>query len=217
MLTYARGALLGFCIVLLLYIILYLESTIIRTICAVGVCIFVGGVITFFDQVVHYLARGHSANNITTLSDRTMVWQAALLAFQDRPWIGYGFVQGVKGALKAHWTYSYWIPPHCHNDLFQAAVSGGTVAGLCLLAVYARTLWRAFKPGEKAPEYTFFLTTLLQLSIYSLLGPLMSSQYSQCGAIFLMCMLGVLNGHQSPHRLRRAAQQRSAQLVEVMS
>lgn len=216
-LTYARGALLGFLIVLLLYIILYLQSTVIRTVCAVGVCIVGGGIITFFDQVVHYLARGHSTSNITTLSDRTMVWQAAWLAFQDRPWIGYGFVQGVKGAIKAHWSYSYWVPPHCHNDLFQAAVSGGVAAFLCLLAIYAIVLWNAFRLAKKDPEHTFFLTTLLQLSIYSFLGPLMSSQYSQCGAIFLMCMLGVLNRDRIVPSLSRIVHRQPKHLVEVMS
>jgi O-antigen ligase len=216
-LTYARGALLGFCFVLLLYILLYMKSTVIRTVSAVSLCIITGAMITFPDQVVHYLARGHSTSNITTLSDRTMVWQASLLAFQDRPWIGYGFVQGVKGALKTHWKYSYWIPPHCHNDLIQAAVSGGIVAALCLFAIYVNVMWNAFRLAKRSPEHMFFLMTLLQLCIAAFLGPMISSQYSQCGAIFYMCMLGVLNSDRIVAAYRNAPQRQSTKLVEVTS
>jgi O-antigen ligase len=215
-LTYARGAMLGFFIVLLVYVVLYLQSKIVRTLSAVAFCAVFGALITFSDQVVHYMARGHSTSNITTLSDRTLVWQAAFKAFQDRPWIGYGFIQGVKGALKEHWTYKYWIPPHCHNDLIQAAVSGGIVAALCLLMVYMRVLWSAFRLAKKDYEHLFFLLTMLQLCIYSFLGPLFSAQYSQCGAIFFMCILGVLNNERIVAIYRRVPA-RSLQFAEVGS
>jgi O-antigen ligase len=216
-LTYARGALLGFLIVLLLYIVLYMRSTVIRTVSALVLCIVTGGALTFSEQALHFLSRGHDTNNITTLSDRTLVWQAAWKCFQDRPLIGYGFVQGVKGALKEHWTYSYWVPPHCHNDLIQAAVSGGIIAALCLFAIYVHVMWHAFRLAKTSPEHLFYLLTLLQLCIAAFLGPMISSQYGQCGAIFYMCMLGVLNNNQAPETYRPVPQRKSMKLVEVTS
>jgi O-antigen ligase len=193
-LTYARGPLIGFLLVALFYLVFHLKNAAIRTTCVVGLCTVGGVMLTFSDLIVQYLARGNGTANITTLSERTMVWHAAFKAFQERPFIGYGYVQGVKAALAEYWTYKHWIPPHCHNDLIQALVSGGLIAGLCLLLIYIRVMWQAFKVAKSDPEHLFFLLALLQLCVYSILGPLLSAQYSQIGAIFILCSVGVLNG-----------------------
>ena len=193
LLTYARGALLGFLLVATLYFFVYQRSKVARLAGAlvIGVCGIFG--IAFSGLIVTYLARGNGASNITTLSERTLVWHAALLAFEERPWLGYGFIKGPQAILAQYWTAKHWIPPHCHNDLLQALVSGGIPAGALLLAIYGRTLGSAFRRARRSREQLFFLLALLQLTVYAVLGPLLTTQYSQLGALFLACVIGVID------------------------
>ncbi len=145
----------------------------------------------FHERVLAYAGRGHGLSNITTLSERTYVWQAAMQALALRPWIGYGYVNGVKNALREQWRFAHWIPPHCHNEMLQAAVSGGLLAGAVVLTLYVRTLFRGGRRSLHSRKDAFLFVVFLQLMVLSFGEPVLTNPISRSGAIFLLVFIGI--------------------------
>jgi len=190
-LTYARSELAVVLVGTIVYVIFFSRSVLLRyatVLC--GVAIGVVGAI-FNERLLKYLERGQGTRNLTTLSERTMVWQACFPAIDRRPWIGYGFIAGAKNVLKDHWNATNWVPPHAHNELIQGVLSGGIVAGILILAIYGR-VWYAALRSEHGPKQVFLVIVLLQISLIAVISPQISSQYAKVGAIFLLTYFGLV-------------------------
>ncbi len=190
-LTYARAEEGAFVLTFFLYV-LVLSKRVTTRAAGFAVCAVAGaGGAVFHERVLAYAGRGHGLSNITTLSERTYVWQAAMQALVLRPWLGYGYVNGPKNALREQWRFAHWIPPHCHNELLQAAVSGGILAGLLVLAIYLKTLVKAARHAFRSSQDAFLLVVFLQLMILSLGEPILTNPISRAGAVFLLVSFAI--------------------------
>lgn len=191
-LTYARSELLVFLIVFAIYILLITRNPLHKWAGMASVIAAAIGAVLLQDKIVQYMARGQGIRNITTLSERTLVWQASFRAFWLRPYIGYGYVAGVKNALRDQWVYTNWIPPHCHSEFIQALVSGGFLAGILVACIYIRLLWSAVLNARRGLKHVFLLITFIQLFIMAFIMPLITVPFCETGCLFLMCFIGVV-------------------------
>ena len=154
----------------------------------------------YANRIIGYLARGNGLNNITTLSDRTYVWNDAVTAIKLRPLLGYGFISGAKNALKEQWKYSHWVPPHTHNELLQALLSGGILAGILVLFLFATVLWCSIRLSRNGPTFVFFLFALVQLTLFSILVPLVTTQFGVMAAAFIILFIGIVDHYKLQSR-----------------
>ena len=191
-LTYARSEELVFLIVFMVYVFAITRNPLHRWAGIAGVFYLGAGALIFQDKIIGYLARGQGVRNITTLSERTLVWQASFRAFWHRPWIGYGYIAGVKNALRDQWVYTNWIPPHCHSEFIQALVSGGILAGILVVCIYIRVLWAALRNARQGLKHIFLLIALIQLIIMAFIMPLITVPFCETGCLFLLCFIGIM-------------------------
>ena len=191
-LTYARSEQLVFLIVFGIYVLMITRNPLHKWAGIASVILTATGVILFQDKIIEYLARGQGVRNITTLSERTLVWEASFRAFWLRPYIGYGYIAGVKNALRDQWVYTNWIPPHCHSEFIQALVSGGFLTGILIVFVYIRMLYSAILNTRMGLKHIFLFITFVQLFIMAFIMPLITVQFCETGCLFLLCFIGVV-------------------------
>lgn len=201
--TYSRSEQIVFLIALFAYLMVFSRKFVIRMLGALAICTAAAGAIVFQGKIIDYLERGQGMRNITTLSERTDVWNASFKAFWLRPYIGYGYIAGVKHAIKDHWNATNWVPPQSHNEYIQALVSGGILAGLLILAIYSRVLWVAFRNAQRSAKHTFLLIVVLQISTMAVIMPLVTVQFSRLGVVFLMSFVGLVADVRAPARVRQ--------------
>jgi O-antigen ligase len=192
MLTYARSEQLFFMIALFVYLMIYAKRPIWRWAGALSILATVLMAAVFFQAITTYLERGQGVRNILTLSERTDVWKASLKAYADRPWLGYGYIVGVKKAIKDHWNATNWVPPYAHNEFIQALVSGGPLAALLDLYIYFRMIWLGLRQARKDTEHTFFVIVLIQLVGMSFLTSTTSVAKGEVGAMFVLLFFGIV-------------------------
>jgi O-antigen ligase len=203
LLTYARSEQIVFLIALFAYLMIFSRKFVLRMLGATTICTIAAGVIVFEDKFLDYLERGHGLHNLTTLSERTDVWKASFQAFWLRPYIGYGYIAGVKHAIVDNWNATNWVPPHSHSEFIQALVSGGILAGLLMLAVYLRVIWVAFRNAHRSMKHTFLLIVVLQISAMAIIMPLVTVQFSRIGAVFILAFVGLMSEVKVPARVRQ--------------
>jgi O-antigen ligase len=201
-LTYSRSGEAVLLFALALYVTFYGRG-VLRLLGSIAGILMLGAAALFANRIIDYLARGNGLNNITTLSDRTYVWTDAIEAIQLRPILGYGFVAGAKNALKEHWKYSHWVPPHAHNEILQALLSGGILAAILVLCLFINAIWCSLRLSRKGPVYVFFLFALIQLTLFAALVPLLTTQFGVMAAAFVISFVAVVD---HKHILNRAAQ-----------
>ena len=190
-LTYARSELAVVLFGAIVYALFLSRSVLMRFATALfGSALAITGII-FEESLVKYLERGQGARNLATLSERTMVWHASFMAIDRRPWIGYGFIAGAKNALRDCWSATNWIPPHAHNELIQAVLSGGIIGGILVLALYGRAWWAVWRGGG-GPKRIFLAIVLLQVTIMAVIMPLISLQFSKISGLFLLAFFGLV-------------------------
>ena len=209
--TYARSELLVFLAILAIYSLLLTRSVVLRysgILCWLGL----GSLaIVFQEQILTYLARGRGVRNITTLSERTLVWQASFKAIANRPYIGYGYIAGAKNALHDQWTASNWIPPHSHSEFIQATMSGGIVAGVLMALIYGRVLWAAIASASGGIKHMFLLMAIVQITVMAFIMPLLTVQFERESALFVLVFVGVVGGQ------ARRAKKKAEELQEVFA
>jgi O-antigen ligase len=201
--TYARSEQLVFLIALFVYLMVISRKFVLRMFGASAICVIAAGAVVFQQKIFDYLARGQGMRNITTLSERTDVWNASFKAFWLRPYIGYGFIAGVKHAIKDHWNATNWVPPHSHNEFIQALVSGGILAGLLVLAIYLRVLWVGARNAHRSIKHTFLLIVIIQISTMAVIMPLISVQFGRLSTLFLLSFIGLVADDKAPARVRQ--------------
>ena len=190
--TYARSEQLLFLIVLFAYLLIFSRKSVLRWFGIFSILSVIGLATAFYEKILAYLARGQGVRNITTLSERTDVWNASFKAFWLRPFIGYGYIIGVKNALKDHWNATNWVPPHSHSEYIQALVTGGIFAGALMVSIYVCVLWSAIRQSTRDPQHMFFLVGLLQLIGMSFIMPITSTAHGEVGSVFVLIYIGVI-------------------------
>lgn len=188
LLTYSRGAWAGFALSIIAYVVVSRRSRV-RIMGVVGLITGIATFLVFSGPVVRLLERGEGQQNLRTLSDRALVWSAAVKAISARPLLGYGYIDGVKHVLPQFTSVSYWSPMHCHNELLQALASGGTLAGLLVLWVYIVGFLNSYRSAKSTLSGGFMFLSVIQLIVFATLTPLLMKPYSQLGAILLICLV----------------------------
>ena len=199
----------SFLTLILLYAIFFSGQFFLRIATIVSTAVLAALGILFRSTILEYIARGQNANSLATLNDRTRVWAAAIEAIRDRPILGYGYVVGAKNALRDHWIYTHWIPPHAHNEYIHAFLSGGILAALLALCIYARALWAGFRTAHRGPHQIYLLFLMILFSVRSLGGPNLTYIFTRPGAVFLLTFIGLVGGaasKSSRSKLRKGAQ-----------
>jgi len=199
----------SFLILIFLYAVFFSGLFFLRIATIVSTAVLAALGILFRSTILEYIARGQNANSLATLNDRTRVWAAAIEAIRARPILGYGYVVGAKNALKDHWIYAHWIPPHAHNELIHAFLSGGILAALLALCIYARALWAGFRTAHRGLQQIFLLFIVILSTVRSLGGPNLTYIFTRPGAVFLLAFIGLVGGaasHSSRSKLRKVSQ-----------
>ena len=202
-LTYARSEQLVFLIAVFAYLMVLSRKLFLRMLGSLAICTFAAGAIVFQGKILDYLERGQGMRNITTLSERTDVWRASFRAFWLRPYIGFGYISGVKQALRDQWNATNWVPPHSHSEFIQALVSGGIIAGLLILVLYFRVISTAFRNARRGIKHTFLLIVVLQISTMAVIMPLVTVQFGRLSALFLISFVGIIADAKAPAKVRQ--------------
>jgi O-antigen ligase len=198
-LTGARAQQGGFLVAFLLYALVLSRKPAIRW-ATVGMVIFLAWMtIPFSSTVGKYVARGQSAKTLASLDDRTRVWQASIEAIEVHPLFGYGYSIGARSAIRDHWKFAHWIPPHAHDEFLEAALDGGVVAFLLVLAIYGIVLQKAIRDIRYGPTRLFLFLVAVQFAMDAITGGTLCFSYRETGGIFLLCAVGVL-AYQVPRK-----------------
>jgi O-Antigen ligase len=194
-LTGARVQQAGFLLALFLYAIVLSRKPALRwgmigaTALALLLCVPLG------DIVMKHISRGQSAQTLASLDDRTRVWEASLEAVRMRPVRGYGYSVGARNAIRDHWRFAHWVPPHAHNEFIEAALDGGIVALVLVLSIYGHVLWTSIREVGKGPFQLFLFIVFAQFGLSALTGGELSYGYSKgTGGLLILCCVGVLGG-----------------------
>jgi O-antigen ligase len=192
-LTGARAQQAGFLLAFLVYALLLSRKSAIRW-ATVGIILFLALMAVPFSPVIaKYVSRGQSINTLASLDDRTRVWQASMDAIELHPLLGYGYNVGARGAIRDHWKFAHWIPPHAHNDFLEAALDGGVPALLLFLAIYWLVLWKASQDVRYGATRLFLFLVFVQFAIDAITGGTLGFAYRETGGIFLLCSVGILS------------------------
>jgi O-antigen ligase len=190
----ARAQQAGFLVALFLHTIVLSRKPAIRwgMACAIVLALVIG--VSFNSSVMTYIRRGQSAETLSSLNDRTRVWQASLEAIRTRPVLGYGYSVGARNAIRDHWRFAHWVPPHAHNEFLQAALDGGVLALVLVLCIYGRVFWISAREVRRGPCQLFLFIVFVQFGLNTLTGGELGYQYRGTGAVLILCCVGVLSG-----------------------
>lgn len=192
-LTSARAQQAGFVVAFLLYAVLLSRKPALRW-ATIGIVSFaISMAIPFSSSVAKYVARGQSIQTLSTLDDRTRVWQASVLAIEQHPFFGYGYSVGARGAIRDNWEFAHWVPPHAHDEFLEATLDGGIFAGLLVLAIYGTILWRATRNIGSGATSIFLFLIFVQFAMDAITGGTLGYVYRETGGIFLLCAVGILS------------------------
>lgn len=126
-----------------------------------------------------------------TFTGRTDVWDFALAAIAERPWLGYGYQAfwgtGDSGILSMMPEGFVARTPHAHNGYLDLALQGGMVLlGLFCLIILIVSAWVG-RVTKIDAGLGFFFTTLL---LYMLIVNLLETSWLQ--GLSLLSLLGTL-------------------------
>jgi O-antigen ligase len=193
-LTGARAQQVGFLLALFLYTLVFSRKTALRwgMIGAVALAFLIG--VSFRGTVIKYLTRGQDIQTLSSLNDRTVVWDASLQAIRVGPILGYGYSVGARNAIRDHWRVSRWIPPHAHNEFIQVTLDGGVIALVLVFCIYSRVLWKSVGEAGRGPCQLFLFLVFLQFVLNTFTGGELGYDYRGTGGVLILCCVGVLGG-----------------------
>ncbi len=188
LLSYSRIAWLGFFASVMLYVFTR-KGTMLRVATSAGIALSVPLLFSYSDKMVKFLGRGRGENNLATLSERTEIWGMARAAIQRRPWIGYGFIDGVRNVMSRVHQVTWGTPAHCHNEMLQALASGGVGALVLILFLYYRAWRTTLRRWRRSPVGFLLAVIMIQVTFFAMGGPLLTVQFSQLGVLFVICYI----------------------------
>lgn len=122
--TYTRGAILAFIAGVICYFLKDLKKLII----AIIVCAMIG--------VIGYFANYNNFQRQGSNDERFSLWQTALSAYQEKPILGWGYLNFEHHSLEIKHRYGYAKPDyggHAHNSIFEVMASTGTIGLIAFL------------------------------------------------------------------------------------
>lgn len=193
-LTGARAQQAGFIVAFFLYAIVFSKKPAIRwgVIAAVTLTAFMA--VPFSDKLMKYIGRGQTLQTLSTLDDRTRVWQASLEAIRSHPLLGYGYSVGARNAIRDYWKFTHWVPPHAHNEFLEAALDGGVIAFGIILFFYGIVFWKSLRAIDRGPCQLFLFLVIVQFAMNSLTATEFTYIYWGTSGILMLCCIGVLAG-----------------------
>lgn len=202
----------SFLILITIYALFYSKRFVIRlAVLSFGTAVLSLAVI-FRSAILRYVSRGQSAQSLATLDDRTLVWESSFAAIHKRPVIGYGFVVGVKNAIRDNWTHVHWIPPHAHNEYINAWLGGGFLAAIFVACIYLRALWLGARAARYDKRQLLFFLIIILMTVRSIGGPNVTGAFARTGALFLLAFLGIV-GETSRTSSRKQAHHLAPEIV----
>ncbi len=135
----------------------------------------------------------------TTLTGRTILWEAVIYIASQRPWLGYGygaFWLGWDGPSALVWQSISFQPSHAHNSFLDLWLALGFIGvGLFALSYFA-AFGRTLELMKKAGEYLALWPTvyLLFTLLYSISESSILRQNSVLWVLYVAVVLGVAKG-----------------------
>ncbi|MBR06536.1 MAG: hypothetical protein CMP48_02535 [Rickettsiales bacterium] len=148
-------------------------------------------ILILFPEIIEFifilLSRSGSISEITSLSGRGTLWTLLVLDFINSPIFGYGF--GAVGIMTEQHAlnYGFWKPGHSHNTILEVVLSGGVIAGLPLIIIYLKYIYKSVTFQLKGFDYI-----IVYLLICGFSAPLISHKPDLTSLMFLCFLL--LNG-----------------------
>lgn len=186
--TYSRGALLGFLLGIVVFYGASLKERRVILASALGPAVTIlilAFAYVYYEEVVSFLARGGSIDELGTLNSRTSVWGASWEATLKAPLFGHGFIFGPK-QLGAYLDQPWWFARHAHNDILNAGVGGGIAAAALAAAIYIRLGYELFTCKESIPYRATIVAVYVQILAYAMLTPVLSGGVGFHGVILLL-------------------------------
>ena len=189
-LTYSRGAMIGF-LISIVFICFSQRQAHAKILGLVAVPALILAVWAFSDvigEVVGPLvARGQRMEDVETLNSRTDVWAAAWQGMLDSPLVGHGYIFGPKN-LPDYMKQAFWHPPHAHNDILNAGFAGGIGAAVLTAIIFIRVGYGVLTMDRPASEKAPMVALYIQVTVYSMLTPVLSSDVGCQEIMFLLLM-----------------------------
>jgi len=132
---------------------------------------------------IDYLMRGLDMSNLITLSERVPLWGKYAFEFPNSPFIGFGFIAGVKN-LGIIIPKIHWVAPHAHNDLIQSIMSGGIVMGVLTFGVYVSLYRKCYKSPLTGNSQLLMKNWFIILIGYAMLTPIINWKLFAISGIF---------------------------------
>ncbi len=102
----------------------------------------------------------------TTLSGRTLIWEASIDALMRRPLFGHGFGalfwrEGVSPETAEIWRQVGFDASHAHNGALDLALQIGFVGLGIFLVLWVSTLWRGWQAISLQPDLGIWVVCIL--------------------------------------------------------
>lgn len=131
--------------------------------------------------VTEIAARGEESQ-LTTLNSRTEIWDFALRAIGNSPLAGYGFVVGPPHAFLEYWGR---YEAHAHNDIVNAALSGGVVSAFFVSVIYIVALRQVFRAIRTEKEWKVLLVIVAEITVFASMEPVLSRTIAVPGVVLI--------------------------------
>lgn len=165
-------------------------------------------ILAFPDQVLNFVTRGQSLDVLITLNNRVSVWLLSLELFVNHPFTGIGYYFGPKHLWEfysASHGLDSWRAPHAHNEVLNAALSGGIFSAIAVLYVYMIMLVRAMTRFSGKNKFLMIFSTILLL-FHSLATPMLSEKLLSSGIVLTItfCVLARKSANYRANRRQSA-------------
>jgi O-antigen ligase len=106
----------------------------------------------------------------TTLSGRTLIWDASLDALARRPWFGHGFGALFWREQQSNETLEIWRQvgfenSHAHNGPLQLALEVGLVGLAIFLVLWVSTFYRGWQALDKQPDIGTWVVCIVSANL----------------------------------------------------
>jgi len=122
-----------------------------------------------FSPIISFVSKGQSNESISTLSSRSIVWQASKLAIAEKPLLGYGLYAETRRLNK---NYSNIFPDgkikkkgisNTHGSLFEILLASGLIGSFLHLLLFfftvLRSIYNIINGSETISNYNLIIST----------------------------------------------------------
>jgi O-antigen ligase len=152
-----------------------------------GFVVLVTGVAIALEVVpVDFLMRGQGESEVTQLSGRLPLWDAALAGMRERPWLGWGYGVGPEIAIERHaTTFLAYSVSTSDNMYLDVALAGGTVLLVVWVLLVLALIAKVIRGSRGASNQVAFLAAATAVLLtrtglgsgFDVLGPIAFAFY----------------------------------------